>query len=85
MKVDSCFVSFVGICICNKIFMFLLLFCSVDGRYVKSEWMDVYVGDFVYLVCDEIIFADILLFYFSDFFGICYLEISNLDGEINFK
>lgn len=30
-------------------------YSSADGRYVKSEWMDVHAGDFVHLACDEII------------------------------
>ncbi|XP_066939381.1 phospholipid-transporting ATPase VD [Macrobrachium rosenbergii] len=55
------------------------------GRYVKTKWKHVQVGDIVHLSCNEIIPADIVVLNSSDDYGICYIESSNLDGESNLK
>ncbi|KAK6168454.1 hypothetical protein SNE40_020985 [Patella caerulea] len=60
-------------------------FSSREKRYVKTEWHDIHVGDFVHLSCNEIIPADILLLRSSDKEGICHIETCNIDGENNLK
>ncbi|XP_041443972.1 phospholipid-transporting ATPase VB isoform X3 [Xenopus laevis] len=55
------------------------------NNFVEKCWKDVCVGDFVKLLCNEIIPADILLLYCSDQNGICHIETANLDGETNLK
>lgn len=60
-------------------------FFSSLGRYVKSLWADVRVGDLVHLSCNEMIPADILVLRSSDEHGLCYIDTQNLDGEANLK
>jgi magnesium-transporting ATPase (P-type) len=55
------------------------------GRYVKTPWKDVQVGDMIHLSCNEMIPADILVLRSSDEHGLCYIDTQNLDGEANLK
>jgi len=56
-----------------------------SGRYVKTPWKDIKVGDMVHLSCNEMIPADILVLKSSDEHGLCYIDTQNLDGEANLK
>lgn len=56
-----------------------------EQQFIKRHWKDVRVGDFVKVVCNEIVPADLLLLHTSDPSGVCHIETSNLDGEINLK
>lgn len=49
------------------------------------QWKDVRLGDFVEVLCDAQIPADILLLQSSDTGGVCYIETATLDGETNLK
>ncbi|XP_070615769.1 phospholipid-transporting ATPase VD [Erythrolamprus reginae] len=56
-----------------------------ERDYVEKFWSDVAVGDFIRLVCNEEIPADMILIYSTDPDGICHIETSSLDGETNLK
>ena len=82
---QCCLTCYVHNCTtkCNNI---TSLFFSSVGRYVKSLWKDVQVGDIVHLSCNEAIPADMVVLKSSDENnGLCYIDTQNLDGEANLK
>ncbi|KAI7866350.1 hypothetical protein BDF14DRAFT_1814290 [Spinellus fusiger] len=61
--------------------------CRVfDGtQFVKKQWRDIIVGDICRVENSEFFPADLILLSSSEPEGLCYIETSNLDGEVNLK
>ncbi|PAV87758.1 hypothetical protein WR25_03790 [Diploscapter pachys] len=56
-----------------------------NGRFRKTDWQYILVGDFVHISNEQDVPADVLFLRSSDPNGICYVETSNLDGETSLK
>uniref|UniRef100_A0A3Q2XHL2 Phospholipid-transporting ATPase n=1 Tax=Hippocampus comes TaxID=109280 RepID=A0A3Q2XHL2_HIPCM len=61
------------------------IYSRKDKQFGERRWKDVQVGDFVKVLSNEIVPADLLLLHTSDRKGMCHIETSNLDGETNLK
>uniref|UniRef100_A0A8C0XFE2 P-type ATPase N-terminal domain-containing protein n=1 Tax=Castor canadensis TaxID=51338 RepID=A0A8C0XFE2_CASCN len=56
-----------------------------SSSFPEGGIVNVTVGDFIRLSCNEIIPADMILLFSTDPDGICHIETSGLDGESNLK
>lgn len=55
------------------------------ARFKRDYWKNVRVGDFVRILNNDEIPADVVVIATSDSDGACYVETKNLDGETNLK
>ncbi|CAO3590835.1 unnamed protein product [Absidia cylindrospora] len=61
--------------------------CKIfDGsQFLEKKWRDIKVGDVCRIESSEFFPADLILLSSSEPEGLCYIETSNLDGEVNLK
>lgn len=56
-----------------------------NGKWIKSKWMNVFVGDLIKVTKEEFFPADLILLASSDPTGNAFIQTSSLDGEKNLK
>ena len=56
-----------------------------EGEWIKIQWQDILVGQYVKVLTNEIVPADLILVHSTEENGLAYVETANLDGERNLK
>lgn len=57
----------------------------VEGRWQRTLWQDIRIGDLIKVMKDEYFPADLIFCAASDMKGVSYIETKNIDGETNLK